>query len=131
MDDQDKITEIIQQIIEITQDQILDPGILGIVIEHIVHTHQDQDMTITKMHIDILDKIATHNHHKEILIPILPLSLHIEIIQDNDIDQDHKHQVQYLIEIITHTDHHQDQDSFIIDHCHPHIKDKVLKEWIQ
>ena len=128
MDDQDKITEIIQEIIEITQDQIQDPGILRILIEHIAHTHQDQDMTITKMHIDILDKIVTHNHHKEILIPILTLSLHVEIIQDNGIDQDHKHRIKILIDIITHTDHHQDQDSFIIDHDHPHIQDKILKE---
>ena len=128
LDDQDKITEIIQEIIEITQDQIQDPDILRNLIEHIAHTHQDQDMTMTKKQIDFLDKIATHNYHKEILIPILTLSLHVEIIHDNGIDQDHKHRIQILIDIITHTDHHQDQDSFIIDHDHPHIQDKILKE---
>ena len=38
MDDQDKILEIIQEIIEITQDQIQDQDILNIQIDHIAHT---------------------------------------------------------------------------------------------
>ena len=127
MDVQDKILEIIQEIIEITQYQTQDQDTLNMHIDPIVHIHLDQDMITIKMKEDIIDRIISPNLHMKIITPIIFLSLHIETTQDKDLDQDHKRQTQTLTEITTHIDHLQDQDIIIIDQDHHFYKAKPSK----
>ena len=66
MADQDKISEIIQEIIDITQDQIQDQDILNTQIDLIAHINQDQDMIIIKIKIEIIVKIITPDLRKKL-----------------------------------------------------------------
>ena len=75
-------------------------------------------MIITKIKIDIIDKIITPNLHIKTTILIITLNPHIEITQDKDLDQDHKHQIQTFKDTIIHIDHLQDQDLIITDQDH-------------
>ena len=128
LEDQDKILEIIQEIIDITQDQIQDHDIPNIQIDLIVHTNQDQDMITTKIKTEIIIKIITPDLLIEIITQITIHNLHIELILDKDLDQDHKHQTRILIDIIIHIDHLQDHEMIIIHQDHHRLQDKILKE---
>ena len=128
LEDQDKISKIIQKMIDLIQDQIQDQYILTTQIDLTVHTNQDQDMIPIKIKIEITVKIITTDLPIEIIIQITILNLHIELILDKDSDQDHKRQTQISIDITVHIDHLQDHEMIIIHQDHHRLQDKILKE---
>ena len=131
--DQDKISEIIQEIIDITQDQIQDQDIL----QYPNRSYSKNPYQSRSRYDNYQNQNRNYSQNNNSRSPYRNYNslsnynsqnLHIELILDKDLDQDHKHQIQISIDIIIHTDHLQNQEMIIIDQDHRHLQDKILKE---